>query len=181
MEPTPTDPNSDQSESQTPANAGSPEPQTTKPVRSQFLTLLCVLTFIGSTLGLFDAVMTLVQTNAASETPRIQRNYTPEQRKQLPQQYFEDRSAGEESSPTDPDRIRLLSFAQLPYALLTLVGAVLMFRLRRVGFRVYVAGVIIGLVLPVVLVGFGALNTSFGVFFSILFAGLYWLNLKDMR
>jgi hypothetical protein len=56
-----------------------------------------------------------------------------------------------------------------------------MFRLRRVGFWVYVAGVVVGLVLPVVLVGFGALNTSFGVFFSILFAGLYWLNVTDMH
>ena len=151
------------------------------PVRSQFLTLLCVLTFIGCALSLFDAFMTLVQTDAASNTPRIERNYTPEQQKQLPKQYFEDRSAGEESAPTDPDRIRLLSIAQFPYALLTLAGAILMFRLRRVGFWIYVAGVVVGFVLPVVLVGFGALNTSFGVFFSVLFAGLYWLNLRDMR
>lgn len=151
------------------------------PVRSQFLTLLCILTFIGSALGLFDNVMTLVQTEAASETPRIRRNYTPEQQKQLPKQYFEDRSAGEESSPTDPDRIRRLAIAQFPYALLTLAGAVLMFRLRRVGFWIYVAGVVAGLVLPVALVGFGALNTSFGVFFSLIFVGLYWLNLRDMR
>lgn len=168
MEPTPIEPRNDRS-----ADAG--------PLRSQFLTLLCVLTFIGSTLSLFDAIMTLVQTNAASDTPRIHRNYTPEQQKQLPKQYFEDRSAGEESAPTDPDRIRRLSIAQFPYALLTLAGALLMFRLRRVGFWVYVAGVAIGLVLPVALVGFGALNTSFGAFFSVLFAGLYWLNVKDMR
>ena len=159
----------------------SERPRNDRPVRSQFLTLLCVLTFIGSSLSLFDAVMTLAQTDAASDTPRIHRNYTPEQQKQLPKQYFEDRSAGEESAPTDPDRIRRLSMAQFPYALLTLLGAVLMFRLRRLGFWVYTAGVAIGLVLPVALVGFGALNTSFGVFFSILFAGLYWVNLTDMR
>ena len=152
-----------------------------RPVRSQFLTLLCILTFIGCALSLFDAVVSLVQTNAASETPYIERTYTPEQRKQIPKQYFEDRSSGDESAPTDPDRVRLLSIAQFPYALLTLIGALLMFRLRRVGFWVYVAGVAVGLVLPEVLVGFGALNTSFGVFFSILFAGLYWLNLRDMR
>jgi hypothetical protein len=151
------------------------------PVRSQFLTLLCVLTFIGSALSLFDAIMTLVQTDSASATPRIERTYTPEQRKQLPTEYFEDRSAGAENAPIDPAQIRLLSIAQLPYALLTLLGALLMFRLRRVGFWVYVAGLVIGLILPIVLVGFGALNTSFGVFFSILFAALYRLNLKDMR
>lgn len=177
MEPTPdAQPNDDPT---TPRTDGLRDDN--RPVRSQFLTLLCVLTFIGCALSLFDAFMTLVQTDAASNTPRIERNYTPEQQKQLPKQYFEDRSAGEESAPTDPDRIRLLSIAQFPYALLTLAGAVLMFRLRRVGFWVYVTGVVVGLVLPVVLVGFGALNTSFGVFFSVLFAGLYWLNLRDMR
>lgn len=164
MEPTPTE-----------------RPNDELPIRSQFLTLLCVLTFIGSALSLFDAIMTLGQTDAASATPRIERTYTPEQRKQLPKEYFEDRSAGAENVPTDPAQIRLLSMAQLPYALLTFLGALLMFRLRRVGFWVYVAGVVIGLILPVVLVGFGALNTSFGVFFSILFAGLYWLNLRDMQ
>ncbi|MBC3784236.1 hypothetical protein [Spirosoma utsteinense] len=151
------------------------------PVRSQFLTLLCVLTFIGSALSLFDAVISLVQTDAVVETPRVERKYTPEQQKEIPKQYFEDRSSGDENIPTDPDRIRLLAGAQFPYALLTLVGAVFMLRQRRIGFWIYVVGVVTGLVLPVILVGFGALNTSFGVFFSMLFVGLYWLNLKDMH
>ena len=165
----------------TPPEHRGDEPRRDGPVRSQFLTLLCILTFIGCALSLFDAVVTLWQTDAASETPRVERTYTPEQRKEIPKQSFEDRSAGDESAPTDPDRVRLLAIGQFPYALLTLLGAVLMFRLRRVGFWVYVAGVAIGLILPVALVGFGALNTSFGVFFSMLFAGLYWLNLNDMR
>lgn len=177
MEPTPDAPRND--EPTTPHTDGLRADG--RPLRSQFLTLLCVLTFIGSALSLFDATMTLVQTDAASDTPRIERNYTPEQQKQIPKQYFEDRSAGDESAPTDPGRIRLLAIAQFPYALLTLFGALLMFRLRRVGFWVYVAGIAVGFVLPVILVGFGALNTSFGVFFSVLFAGLYWLNLRDMR
>jgi hypothetical protein len=164
MEPTPTEPRND---------------GTT--VRSQFLTLLCVLTFIGSSLSLFDAVVSLLQTNAVSETPHVQRKYTPEERKQAPQQYFEDRSSGDENIPSDPDKIWRLAIAQLPYALLTFLGALFMFRLRRIGFWLYVAGVTAGLILPVILAGFGALNTSFGVFFSMLFAGLYWLNLKDMH
>ena len=157
-------------------------PRTESPtVRSQFLTLLCILTFIGSTLSLFDAVVSLLQTNAVSETAHVQRKTTPEENRQLPKQYFEDRSSGDENIPTDPDLIRRLAIAQIPYALLTFAGALIMFRQRRVGFWLYVAGVVTGLVLPVVLAGFGALNTSFGVFFSMLFAGLYWLNLKEMH
>ena len=83
--------------------------------------------------------------------------------------------------PGDPEAIRWLSLSQFIYSLLTLVGAILMFRLRRIGYWLYVAGVAVGIFLPIILVGFSALNTSFGVFFSLIFAGLYWLNIKEMQ
>jgi len=83
--------------------------------------------------------------------------------------------------PSDPELIQPLAIAQLLYSGITLIGAILMFRLRRVGFWVYAAGVAVGLVLPVILAGFGALNVSFGVFFSLLFVYLYWQNIGEMR
>lgn len=150
-------------------------------MRSQFLTLLCVLSFLGCGWGLIDSVTSLLRTDAVSETPYIHRPSTPEEAKTRPRQYFEDRASGEEAMPGDPDEIRALSVAGFAYSLLTLIGAVLMFRLRRIGFYIYVAGVLVGLVLPVVLAGFGALNTSFGVFFSVIFIGLYAYCLKEMR
>lgn len=151
------------------------------PLRSQFLTLLCILTFIGSALSLLDASVSLIQTDAVSQTSRVERKTSAEERNKPPTAYFEDRSSGDENAPADPDRIRLLSIAQFPYALLTLAGAIFMFRQRRVGFWFYVAGVVAGLALPIALVGFNALNTSFGVFFSMIFAVLYWFNLRDMH
>ncbi|MGF7215778.1 hypothetical protein GGR92_001918 [Spirosoma lacussanchae] len=150
-------------------------------MRSQFLTLLCVLTFLSCAWGLVDAVVSFAQTDAVSETPLIERTLTPEEKKNEPKQYFEDRSSGDAPMPGDPDQIRALSVAQFAYSLLTLLGAVLMFNLRRIGFWVYLAGVLVGIVAPIALAGFGALNTSFGVFFSLLFAGLYWLNIKDLH
>ncbi|GAB3549528.1 hypothetical protein [Spirosoma fluminis] len=150
-------------------------------MRSQFLTVLCILTFLSCAVGLVDAVVSFMQTDAVSQTPYIKRTYTPEQQKTLPKQYFEDRASGDEPMPGDTNEIRALSIAQFVYSLLTLIGAVLMFRLRRIGFWVYVVGVLTGIVLPVTLAGFGALNTSFGVFFSLMFIGLYALNLKDMH
>jgi hypothetical protein len=56
-----------------------------------------------------------------------------------------------------------------------------MFNLRRIGFWIYVAGVVVGTLLPVSLAGIGAINTSFGVVFSFVFIALYWLNIKEMR
>ncbi|AQG81946.1 hypothetical protein [Spirosoma montaniterrae] len=151
-------------------------------MRSQFLTLLCVLTFLSCAWGLIDAVVSFIQTDAAAATPLIERTYTPEEKAKLPKDYFEDRAAsGDQPMPGDPEQIRSLSVAQFGYSLLTLIGAVLMFRLRRVGFWVYSLGIVVGLIGPVALAGFGAFNTSFGVFFSIIFAGLYWYCLPEME
>ncbi|WP_420147601.1 hypothetical protein [Spirosoma sp.] len=151
-------------------------------MRSQFLTLLCILTFLSCAWGLSDAVVSLVKADAVSETVYVKRRAsTPEQQKAEPKQYYEDRSSGNVPLPEDPLVVRQLAIAQLAYSLLTLIGAVFMFRLRRIGFWIYVVGVVVGLVLPVTLVGFGALNVAFGVFFSMLFAGLYWVTLKEMH
>lgn len=150
-------------------------------MRSQFLTILCIMSFLSCGLGIFDAIVSYTRTEAVAETAPITRTLTPEERKAQPKQYFEDRASGDVPMPGDPELIRPLALAQLLYSGLTLIGAILMFRLRRVGFWIYVAGIVIGLVLPVLLAGFNALNVSFGVFFSILFAGMYWLNIRDMH
>ncbi|CAN5527983.1 hypothetical protein BH09BAC4_BH09BAC4_49900 [soil metagenome] len=152
-------------------------------MRSQFLTVLCILTFVSCAIGISDAVVSLTQTDAVSETLYVEPKPSAEknQEDKLQKKYFEDRSSGDAPMPNDPVVVRNLAFAQLAYALLTLVGAILMFRLRKIGFWIYIAGIAVGLVLPVVLVGFVALNTSFGVFFSMLFAGLYWVSLKEMH
>ena len=150
-------------------------------MRSQFLTVLCLLTFLSCAWGLSDAIVSLVKTDAIAETQYVKPRLTPEQQKAIPKQYYEDRSSGNAPLPEDPEQIRQLAIAQVAYSLITLIGAVLMFLLRRVGFWIYVAGILVGLILPVVLAGFGALNTSFGVFFSLLFAGLYWVSLKEMH
>ena len=150
-------------------------------MRSQFLTLLCILTFLSCAWGLADAVVSFSQTSAVSETPYVGRPRTDKSEDNEPKKYFEDRSSGDVPLPGDPEQIRSLAIAQFVYSLITGIGAVLMFRLRRIGFWVYVAGVAAGLVLPVILVGVSALNTSFGAFFSVLFVGLYWISLKEMR
>ncbi|MBN8825984.1 MULTISPECIES: hypothetical protein [unclassified Spirosoma] len=148
-------------------------------MRSQFLTLLCVLTFLSCAWGIADAVISFSQTEAVSETTQIERKSKPDD--QSPKQYYEDRSSGNVPLPNDQELVRLLAIASFFYSLITLIGAIFMFRLRRIGFWIYVAGVVCGFVLPVALAGFEALNVSFGVFFSLLFVGLYWLSFKEMH
>lgn len=150
-------------------------------MRSQFLTLLCILTFLSCAWGISDAVVSLTQTDAVAETQHIERRDAPERQQADPKQYYEDRSSGNQPVSDDPALVRRLAVAQLAYSLLTLTGAIFMFRLRRIGFWIYIVGVITGLILPIALAGFGALNHSFGVFFSALFAGLYWVKLPEMH
>ena len=150
-------------------------------MRSQFLTLLCVLTFLSCGWGLFDSAVSFWRTDAISQTPYIKRTLTPEQQKQQPTEYFEDRSSGDAPMPGDPEEIRSLAIAQFVYSLLTLIGAILMFQLRRIGFWIYLLGVLTGLILPFILAGSDAFLHTFGVFFSIIFAVLYGFNLRDMR
>lgn len=150
-------------------------------MRSQFLTILCVLSFLSCGWGLFDSTVSFLRTDAAAETPYIKRNLSPEEKARQSKEYYEDRSSGDVPLPVDPTEVRSLAVAQFVYALITLIGAVFMFQLRRVGFWIYVAGVIVGFILPVAMGGFGALNASFGAFFSLIFAGLYWISLKEMH
>lgn len=148
-------------------------------MRSQFLTLLCILTFLSCTWGIVDAVVSFSQTEAVSETTQIERKNKPDDTS--PKQYYEDRSSGNVPLPNDEEQVRSLAIASFFYSLITLVGAIFMFRLRRIGFWIYVTGVVCGFILPVALAGFEALNISFGVFFSLLFVGLYWISLKEMH
>ena len=150
------------------------------PNRSSLLTILCVLTALSSVWGLFDGVITLTQTNAVSETTRIKRSLSPKDTKNDPPTYFEDRASGDAPMPADAAVIRPLAFAGIVHNLLTLIGAALMFWLRRAGFWVYVVGVVVGIVLPIVVGGFSAFITTFGVFFSVIFAVLYWFCLPEM-
>ena len=151
-------------------------------MRSDFLTTLCVLTFLGCAWSLFDNITTIFRTDAVTE---IKRDDAPRPGTGLPPTTLAtpslDDGLGDGPGPGDPDFVRRLAFGQIGYSLLTLIGAILMFNLRRVGWYVYVAGVVVGLIAPVVLVGFTALNATFGVFFSMIFAALYWLQLKEMR
>ncbi|TAE28287.1 MAG: hypothetical protein EAZ91_14705 [Cytophagales bacterium] len=150
-----------------------------KPKRSDLLTVLCILTFLSCAIGLVDSITSYTQTQQVARTERIDRprrvdpNAKPE--------YFEDRVNADDPIPGDPELIRPLAGASFFYTLLALVGAVLMFFQRRVGFLVYIVGVLVGLIAPLVLVGVQGLQTSFGVFFSLIFAGLYALCLKEMR
>ena len=108
--------------------------------------------------GIFDAMVSLTETHSVTEPTPVERPKTAPGPEKKDPSYFEDRSSGNIPLPADQTQVIKLAIAQLVYSLITLAGAVLMFRLRRIGFWIYVAGIAAGLVLPIVLAGFWCLE-----------------------
>jgi len=82
------------------------------------------------------------------------------------------------------ENIRKSAIANIISGFFTLLGAFLMWRLRRNGFYLYVAGIIIGLLVPFYLYGNNLIAigvSSFSSFFGLVFIALYALNLKSLR
>ena len=82
------------------------------------------------------------------------------------------------------ENIRKGAIGKLLEAFFTLAGAILMWRLNRSGFYLYIIGILIGLIVPFYLFGndlvaVGA--SSFANFFGLIFISLYALNLKSMK
>jgi hypothetical protein len=132
------------------------------------LTVLCVLTFIGSGFSFlmyficfcfYDSFLDTMQTmGSMSGTLGTLYNQSAEQFKNTPTHFF--------------------LFMMLP-PLVTLLGAGYMLKLRKVGFHLYVIGQILLLSLPV-LIAKDKFN-MLGLFFSIVFVSLYSLYIKRME
>ena len=152
-------------------------------MRSQFLTLLCVLTFLSAGWGLIESGIALLNPDAVAETART--GYRPaetEKKKDDPTRFYDNDSANSDlPMPDDPDVVQRLALGQFIYSLLTGLGALLMFFLRRIGYFVYVAGIVAGLAIPMAFLGVAGLYTQFGTFFSVLFAVLYAYCWREMK
>jgi hypothetical protein len=85
----------------------------------------------------------------------------------------------------DTVKVKQNSLFSIMSNILTLVGALLMFRLKRTGFGIYVLGIGVFIAAPLVIFGpsniFGLMMTFFLGLIGVLFIILYRLNLKHMH
>lgn len=153
-------------------------------MRSQFLTILCIFSLLSCSWGLIESSVALTDPEQVAKTPftghKPANEANPDRRD--PRTFYEDSGANSDNPmPEDPRVVRQLSLAQFVYSLVTLIGVVLMFNLRRVGFYVYIVGALLGFALPFYFVGLASMGTSFSVFFSVLFAVMYGFCLREMK
>lgn len=160
------------------------------PVRPRFLTVLCYLTLFVSAYMLLSALSGLSNpeelTKALSKSMGSWQSVFDQALAGDPigKEQFEN-AMEEVALSNTSSNMRDHSFFSLVSNLLTLLGAVLMLRLKKNGFRLYVLGCIIGVVAPVLVFGSGNfLGMSYAMLSglsSFLFIVLYGLKLKYME
>ena len=163
-------------------------------LRPTLLTVLCILTFIGSSWAIIANVWSYStaarSAKAFSTIMKRQDDSGPQndtivqKRKDEKHSIFEKKMMTSVSKIMTEENIRKNSIGAIISGLFTLVGAVLMWRLRRIGFYLYMAGVIIGLIVPFYLFGNNLIAVGMSVFsgfFGLVFIALYALNFKNFR
>lgn len=155
-------------------------------IRPQFLTILCILTFIGSAMGIFGAISNYTSAGMASG---LTKDAMDEARDQIEEQ-SEDESATKiigkifdsVNDNITEDKIKNNSMASGVSNILTLVGAVLMWGLNKKGFWLYIIGALVGILGPLFIYDgiVGAIAGGGVAFISIIFCVLYYLNLKHL-
>jgi hypothetical protein len=152
-------------------------------IRPTFLTVLCVLTFIGSGWGIFNGISSY--TNADVAAGLIGEQFERAQDELENQEGAEGigKIFDSVNEAMEPEKIRSSGIASIVSNILTLVGALLMWGLRKTGFYVYVIGAIAAIIAPIMIYqGFvGAAAAGATAFFGIIFIVLYFLNLKHLR
>ena len=160
------------------------------PQRPVFLKVLCMLTFIGSGYGIINNTVlyfkadtiskVFVDTKAKMNEDLAKKNNAGKPEKVL----LVTTIMNNASVMSTPQNIRKSAIGNCIVSAICLLGAVLMWNLRRVGFYIYTFGTIISIILPFYLFGSNFLtNLSAGFlgFIGILFVIFYAMNIKSMK
>ncbi|MEO6949483.1 MAG: hypothetical protein ABI123_07635 [Ginsengibacter sp.] len=180
-------------------------------VRPSFLTILCILTFIGSGMSIISSVFAYKTAdksnsifsqiakgntdtvNASTVTIKdstyvndslIVSNSAIEHQNKVPKSELEVKMQRSAAKMFTKENIQKKSIGDFLAAIFTLTGAILMWNLRRQGFYVYIIGVLISFFVPLYLYGTDLMSIGLSIisaFFGLVFIALYALNLKAMR
>lgn len=131
------------------------------PKRPQLLSILCILTFIGGGLGVAGFFMVSINYEETMKALKVLYAGMPEVSYLLeaPRDFF------------------VVSFFLSAFSV---VGAILMWNLRKIGFHLYTSSQLIYLVVPLLYFG-GETNPLLNIMLTALFVYLYARNLPYMR
>ena len=161
----------------------------TQPPRSTLLTVLCILTFIGSGYRIASSMFSLATIGKLANMEQQFKEAEARQKQKADSgsaknQEFAQKIMEESKAMFNPQTMRYMAFAGIGAAILTLAGAILMWQRKMAGFYLYVAGCLaeVGIPFAVLKVGFLlGISTAVGGFFSLIFIVLYAFCIKELR
>lgn len=157
--------------------------------RPTFLTVLCIMTFVVSGYNLLMSVIGLFGENALdsnqmesgmAQLREAMNEADPNTRDFLVQVM----DAMRDMVQTGMEYATTLGIGEIISAGLSLLGAILMFNLRKSGYYTYIAAKIIGVAVPFAIFGFNLLTTilyGFAALISVVFIILYGINRKALH
>jgi hypothetical protein len=156
--------------------------------RPSLLTVLCVLTFVVSAYYVFSGIFGLF----------VAENFDQSQWDQISEQVGEALNDADENSAQIMETVMaavsqtvtnaienalLLGLTEIFVALLSAFGAYWMWSLRKSGFWIYTAAKVVGVAVPLILLGFNIVTIAlygFALFIGIIFIILYATTRKHM-
>ena len=146
------------------------------PKRPTFITVLCILTWVGCGIGLIMSLVAWWGTRAAAAMMDVAGSMA------------EGAGANTDAMPGMAEAMNALKYANMLMiisvigTLLCLVGSIQMWKLKKMGFYLYVVGELAPPIATMVLLGgmAGAMGIV-GLILPIVFVVLYGLNLKHMH
>lgn len=155
--------------------------------RPQFLTVLCILTFIGSGWGVLSNLFSIFTADMLNDSYVQMEQYSTllgeMEGGELPSFWANFLTSSMEMAQIARVHAREIATMQLVLGIVSLLGAVLMFRLHRVGFYLYAAAQILMLFVFPYFAGFSSvvILSLFGsVLFTVVFIAMYAVHIKYM-
>ena len=145
------------------------------PKRPQFITVLCILTFIGSALGIIGAIYGYFSAKASATMFETMGN-GGDSYGMMAELQETARKAVENALPN--------LIIGVVCSLLCLFGAIQMWQLKKMGFYIYTVGEIIPPIAAFILGAggmIGGMGAAVGLIIAIVWIILYGINLKHMK
>lgn len=162
------------------------EEQPNKIQRPTFLLVLCILTFIGSGWSVLSNLFSLFTADMTNSTVQMEQysNMLGDMENGSASAFMSGfLNSSMEVLQVTAAHAHEIAIMQLVLGLISLIGAVLMFQLRRSGFYLYVSAQILALFVLPYFAGFSTLvviGLLWSALISAIFIVLYALNLKFM-
>jgi hypothetical protein len=146
--------------------------ETNETTRPAFLKVLCILTWVGSGMGLISGLWAIIGPSASESAIR---------------------SLGDATLDGTMENMKMIQYAGLACTVLCIIGSVMMWQLKKAGFFIYLIGEVAPLVLSFVLLGslassggpvtggIAAAAGVIGAIFPAAFVIMYGSNLKHMK